>query len=59
MVLETNIRLADYEGTSMQKMSCQQLTEETAVGTYREFVIFDDECVCVYPEYMLLYDRVM
>lgn len=30
---------------------------ETAVGTYREFVIFDDECV--YPEYMLLHDRVM
>ena len=57
MVLERNIRLAEYEGTSMQKMSCQQLTEETAVGTYREFVIFDDECV--YPEYMLLYDRVM
>ena len=40
-----------------KKKSCQQLTEETAVGTYREFVIFDDECV--YPEYMLLYDRVM
>lgn len=57
MVLERNIRLAEYKGTSMQKMSCQQLTEETAVGTYREFVIFDDECV--YPEYMLLYDRVM
>ena len=57
MVLERNIRLVEYEGTSMQKMSCQQLTEETAVGTYREFVIFDDECV--YPEYMLLYDRVM
>ena len=47
MVLERNIQLAEYKGTSMQKMSCQQLTEETAVGTYREFVIFDDECVCV------------
>ena len=31
--------------------------EEAGAGTYREFVIFDEECV--YPEYILLYDREM
>ncbi|CAE7497271.1 PARP12 [Symbiodinium natans] len=30
---------------------------EASVGTYREFVVFDEECV--YPEYIMLYDRVM
>ncbi|CAE7477809.1 Parp12 [Symbiodinium pilosum] len=28
---------------------------EASVGTYREFVVFDEECV--YPEYLILYDR--
>lgn len=42
---------------SQPKSNRSGCAEEAGAGTYREFVIFDEECV--YPEYILLYDREM
>lgn len=54
---DPSVALALAEALHANRYDAVLADREAGAGTYREFVIFDEECV--YPEYILLYDREM